>query len=298
MNILITGATGFLGRRVCEVLSQAGHTVVALSRDPAAARQRIPLLTAAFSWNALGEALKNCDAVIHLAGETVAGRWTDTKKRAIHESRIVGTRNLVEGFSKSSSRPKVLISASAIGYYGDRGDEPLKEDSTSGSDFLAQVCQEWEGEAAKAESLGIRVVRLRIGLVLGPGGGALQAMLPIFKVGLGGPLGSGKQYWSWVHRDDVAGAMVFALEREDLRGPINVTAPQPVRQREFAHTLGRVLRRPAFLPTPAFALRIALGEFASGLLSSQRVLPQRLTQAGYRFRFAELEPALRDILRA
>ncbi len=296
MNILITGATGFVGRRLCEVLSQAGHTIVALSRDPAAARQRIPSLTAAFSWDALGEALKNCDAVINLAGETVAGRWTDAKKRAIHESRIVSTRNLVEGFSKSSSRPKVLISASAIGYYGDRGDEPLREDSPAGSDFLARVCQEWEGEAAKAESLGIRVVRLRIGLVLGPGGGALQAMLPIFRVGLGGPLGSGKQYWSWIHRDDVAGAIVLALEREDLSGPINVTAPQPVRQREFAHTLGRVMRRPAFLPTPAFALKIALGEFSSELLSSKRVIPERLQKAGYRFRFAELEPALRDIV--
>lgn len=296
MKILITGATGFIGRRVCEVLSQAGHTVVALSRDPIRAKQRVPALTEAFRWDTLADALKGCDAVINLAGETVAGRWTDAKKKAIRDSRIIGTRNLVESLAKLEPRPKVLISASAIGYYGDRGEETLTEDSAPGADFLAQVCRDWESEAARAESFGVRVVRLRIGLVLGPGGGALQAMLPIFKLGLGGPLGSGNQFWSWVHRDDVVGAIAFALEREDLRGPINVTAPQPVRQREFAQILGRVLKRPALLPAPAFALKIVLGEFASGLLSSQRVLPERLTKAGYQFRFTELEPALRALV--
>ena len=296
MKILITGATGFLGRRVCEVLSQAGHTIVALSRDPTKAKQRVPALTEAFRWDALAEALKSCDAIVNLAGETVAGRWTDEKKKAIRDSRVLGTRNLVESLTKLDSRPKVLISASAIGYYGDRGEETLTEDSPPGSDFLAQVCQAWESEAARAENFGIRVVRLRIGLVLGPGGGALQAMLPIFKLGLGGPLGSGRQFWSWVHRDDVAGAILFALERDDLRGPINVTAPQLVRQRDFAQILGRVLRRPAILPAPAFALKLILGEFASELLSSKKVLPQRLQQQGYQFRFAELEPALRALV--
>ncbi len=296
MKILITGATGFLGRRVCEVLSRAGHTLVALSRDPQRARERVPQLSATFPWESVTQALEGCEAVINLAGETVAGRWTDAKKRTIRESRIAGTRNLVEGLSKLSARPKVLISASAIGYYGDRGEESLTEDAPPGSDFLAQVCQEWESEATRAESVGIRVVRLRLGLVLGPGGGALHAMLPIFKLGLGGPLGSGEQFWSWVHRDDVVGAITYALDRESLSGPVNVTSPQPVRQREFAKTLGRVLRRPAFLPAPAFALKIALGEFASGLLASQRVLPQRLSHEGYQFRFAKLEPALRDIL--
>ncbi|MEM2493674.1 MAG: TIGR01777 family oxidoreductase [Nitrososphaerota archaeon] len=298
MKILITGATGFLGRRVCEVLSQAGHTLTAISRDPQRAKQRVPALTEAFRWDALGEALKGCDAIVHLAGETVAGRWTNAKKKAIRDSRVVSTRNLVNALAPLSARPRVLISASAIGYYGDRGEEALTEDSSPGSDFLAQVCRDWESEAARAESFGIRVVRLRIGLVLGPGGGALQAMLPLFKLGLGGPMGSGNQFWSWVHRDDVAGAIAFALEREDLRGPINVTAPQPVRQREFARALGRVLRRPAILPAPAFALKIALGEFASELLSSKKVLPQRLQQVGYRFRFAELESALQEILAA
>lgn len=298
MKILITGATGFLGRRVCEVLSQAGHTLIALSRDPQRAKQRAPALTEAFRWDALGEAIKGCDAVIHLAGETVAGRWTDAKKKAIRDSRVVSTRNLVNALAQLSARPNVLISASAIGYYGDRGEENLTEDSSPGSDFLAQVCRDWESEAARAESLGVRVARLRIGLVLGSGGGALHAMLPLFKLGLGGPLGSGRQFWSWVHRDDVVGAIAFALEREDLHGPINVTAPQPVRQREFAQVLGRLLRRPAVLPAPAFALKIVLGEFASELLSSKRVLPQRLQQVGYRFRFAELEPAVKEILAA
>jgi uncharacterized protein (TIGR01777 family) len=296
MTILVTGATGFIGRRVCELLSQSGHTVIALSRDPTGAKRRVPALAKALSWDALEEALKSCEAVVNLAGESIAGRWTTSKKQAIRDSRVGGTRNLVAGLAKLDSRPKVLISASAIGYYGDREEETLTEDSPPGADFLAQVCKDWESEALTAQSLGVRVVCARLGLVLGPGGGSLQAMLPLFKLGLGGPLGSGKQFWSWVHRDDVAGAIAFALERDDLRGPINVTAPQPVRQREFAQVLGRVLRRPAVLPAPAFALKLVLGEFANSLLSSQRVLPQRLQQSGYEFRFAELEPALRHIL--
>jgi len=296
MTILVTGATGFVGRRVCELLSQSGHTVIALSRDPTGAKRRVPALAKALSWDALEEALKSCDAVVNLAGESIAGRWTTSKKQAIRDSRVGGTRNLVAGLAKLDSRPKVLISASAIGYYGDREEETLTEDSPPGADFLAQVCKDWESEALTAQSLGVRVVCARLGLVLGPGGGSLQALLPLFKLGLGGPLGSGKQFWSWVHRDDVAGAIAFALERDDLRGPINVTAPQPVRQREFAQVLGRVLRRPAVLPAPAFALKLVLGEFANSLLSSQRVLPQRLQQSGYEFRFAELEPALRHIL--
>ncbi len=301
MNILITGATGFLGRRLCEVLHQAGHTVRALSRDPSAAKQRLPLLSEAFLWDPLRElppaqAFTGCDAVINLAGESVAGRWTSAKKQAIQESRVVGTKNLVASLARLDSRPKVLISASAIGYYGDRGEETLTEESAPGSDFLARVCQEWEGEAFKAESLGMRVVRLRIGLVVGPGGGVLQAMLPLFRAGLGGPLGSGRQWWSWIHRDDLCQLIVHVLASEGISGPVNVTAPQPVRQREFAHVLGDVLRRPAFLPTPACVLKLVLGEFAGGILASQRVLPRRAQEMGYRFHFGELESALRDSL--
>jgi len=301
MNILITGATGFVGRRLCEMLHQAGHTVRALSRDSVVAKQRVPLLKEVFPWNPLQElpplqAFEGCDAVINLAGESIAGRWTAPKKQLIRDSRVLGTKNLVNALAQLSSRPKVLISASAIGYYGDRGEETLTEDAAPGSDFLAQVCRDWENEALKAESLGIRVVRLRIGLVLGRGGGTLQALLPLFRVGLGGPLGSGRQWWSWIHRDDLCRLIVQILANESISGPVNATAPQPVRQKEFAQVLGRVLRRPAFLPTPAFALKIALGEFADGILASQRALPRRAQEMGYRFQFEELEGALREIL--
>jgi uncharacterized protein (TIGR01777 family) len=301
MNILITGATGFVGRRLCEMLHQAGHTVRALSRDSVAAKQRVPHLKEVFPWNPLQElpplqAFEGCDAIINLAGESIAGRWTAPKKQLIRDSRVLGTKNLVNALAQLSSRPKVLISASAIGYYGDRGEETLTEDAAPGSDFLAQVCRDWENEALKAESLGMRVVRLRIGLVLGRGGGTLQALLPLFRVGLGGPLGSGRQWWSWIHRDDLCRLIVQILANENVSGPINATAPQPVRQKEFAQVLGRVLRRPAFLPTPAFALKIALGEFADGILASQRVLPRRAQEMGYRFQFEELEGALREIL--
>jgi uncharacterized protein (TIGR01777 family) len=301
MNILITGATGFVGRRLCEMLHQAGHTVRALSRDSVAAKQRVPHLKEVFPWNPLQElpplqAFEGCDAVVNLAGESIAGRWTAPKKQLIRDSRVLGTKNLVNALAQLSSRPKVLISASAIGYYGDRGEETLTEDAAPGSDFLAQVCRDWENEALKAESLGMRVVRLRIGLVLGRGGGTLQALLPLFRVGLGGPLGSGRQWWSWIHRDDLCRLIVQILANENVSGPINATAPQPVRQKEFAQVLGRVLRRPAFLPTPAFALKIALGEFADGILASQRALPRRAQEMGYRFQFEELEGALREIL--
>jgi uncharacterized protein (TIGR01777 family) len=283
------------------MLHQAGHTVRALSRDSVAAKQRVPHLKEVFPWNPLQElpplqAFEGCDAVINLAGESIAGRWTAPKKQLIRDSRVLGTKNLVNAFAQLSSRPKVLISASAIGYYGDRGEETLTEDAAPGSDFLAQVCRDWENEALKAESLGMRVVRLRIGLVLGRGGGTLQALLPLFRVGLGGPLGSGRQWWSWIHRDDLCRLIVQILANESISGPVNATAPQPVRQKEFAQVLGRVLRRPAFLPTPAFALKIALGEFADGILASQRVLPRRAQEMGYRFQFEELEGALREIL--
>lgn len=301
MRVLVTGATGFIGTRLCARLSESGHRLVALSRDPAQARQKIPALTEAFAWNPTDgppptDALSGVEAIIHLAGESVAGRWNEAKRKAIRESRVLGARYLIDRLAQLNTRPKVLISASAIGYYGDRADELLTEEAAAGTDFLARVCQDWESEAARAEGLGVRVVRLRIGIVLGPDGGALQAMLPLFRLGLGGPLGSGRQWWSWVHRDDVIGAILHALEKSELKGPINVTAPQPVRQREFAQSLGRVLRRPAFLPAPAFALRLALGEFSQELLSSKRVIPQRLQATDYRFRFAELEPALADIL--
>ena len=301
MRILVTGATGFIGRRLCQVLSQSGHDLVALSRNPDSARKRVPELAQAFAWNPTSdlrslESLEGVDSVVHLAGEAVTGRWTARKREAIRASRVKGTRNLVEALSQSDSRPRSIVAASAIGYYGDRGDVELREDSASGDDFLADVCQAWEGESLRAEDLGIRVVQLRIGIVLGSGGGAMQAMLLPARLGLGGPLGSGRQWWSWIHLEDLVGAVRQCVEDEELQGPVNATAPNPSRQKDFAKALGRVLSRPAFLPAPAFMLKIALGGFAAELLSSKRVLPGRLRQAGFVFRLPELGSALEAVV--
>ncbi len=307
MRVLITGATGFLGRHLARRLrspggSGRGHELWALARDVRRAKALVPELERAHFWDALAgepppEAL-GVDAVVHLAGETIAGRWTPEKKRRIYDSRVLGTRHLVEGLARLSAdeRPKALITASAVGYYGDRGDELLTEDAPPGQSFLAKVCQDWEREAQRAEALGMRVVRLRFGLVLGRDGGALPQMLPLFRWGLGGPLGSGRQWWSWVHVKDAVGLIVFALEDASLEGAVNAVAPEPVRQRDFAKALGRALRRPAVVPTPAWALRLALGEFAGELLASVRAIPQKAQEAGYRFQHPELEGALDDLL--
>lgn len=302
MNILITGATGFIGSRLCQVLSEAGHTLTALSRDPTVARRRVSALKHVYTWDALAtpppaEAFSSIDAVIHLAGATIAGRWNAAKKKLIYDSRVLGTRNLVDGMRSVAARPKVLISPSGIGYYGDRGEQMVTEESGPGSDFFAEICKGWERETARAEELGVRTVSLRSSTVLGADGGALKALLPMFKLGLGGPLGSGRQWWPWIHRDDLVGLIIYVLERE-IHGPINATAPQPVRQREYARTLGKVLRRPAILPTPTFALRLMLGELADGLLASIRAIPKRAEAMRFRFRYAELEPALRQILQS
>lgn len=298
MKILVTGASGFIGSRVCSSLSQSGHELVALSRDPGSARQKLPQLNEAFAWDASRqyaplEAFEGVDEVIHLAGESVVGRWSAEKKRLIYDTRVQGSKHLLGALEKLEVKPKVLISASASGYYGDRGDEPLTESSAAGSGFLAQVCQDWEAEALKAETYGLRVVILRLGIVLGPGGGALRAMLLPAKLGLNGPLGTGKQWWSWVHLDDVVGVIQHALHHE-LSGPFNVTAPQAVRQQEFAKTLGNVLKRPSFLPAPSFVLKLVLGEFSSELLSSKRVLPSKAQDSGYEFKFPSLKEALTD----
>ncbi len=302
MKVLITGATGFLGRRLCEHLREQGYRPSALARDPERALRALPL-EEAHRWSAdrrpPAEALAGVDAVVHLAGETIAGRWTPEKKQRIYESRVRGTRHLVEGLAQldPQDRPKALVSASAVGYYGDRGEELLTEDVPAGEGFLAEVCRDWEREAQRAEGLGLRVVLLRFGIVLGRDGGALPQMLRPFRMGLGGPLGSGRQWWAWVHRDDAVGLIAFALGNETLAGAVNVVAPERVRQKRFARTLGKVLRRPAWLPVPAWALRIALGEFAETLLASTRAVPYKAQRAGYRFRFPRLEEALREILR-
>jgi uncharacterized protein (TIGR01777 family) len=300
MNILITGATGFIGTKLCRTLALQGDRVTALSRDANRAKNQIPELSEAYDWNpesepAPREAFEGVEAVIHLLGESVVGRWTLAKKTAIHKSRVVSTRNLVATLGSLNSRPHALISASAIGYYGDRMDEKLTEDSSPGSDFLASVSQEWEMEACKAEDYGINVSRLRIGIVLALGGGALGAMLPSFRFGLGGPLGLGRQWWSWIHRDDLIG-LVNHLLKNNYKGAVNAVAPSPVRQKQFARVLGGVLSRPALLPAPVFALKLVLGGFASELLSSKLVLPTVAEQSGYTFRYPNLENALSDLL--
>jgi uncharacterized protein (TIGR01777 family) len=240
------------------------------------------------------EALEGTDAVIHLAGEPVAQRWTEGAKERILQSRVAGTRALVEAISRLEARPKVLVSASAIGFYGDRGDEVLTEESSRGDGFLADVCVAWEQEALKAEELGVRVSRVRFGVVLGAEGGALAKMLPVFRAGLGGPIGKGQQWMSWIHVADAVGMLMSALS-EGVE-VWNATASQPVRNAEFSRTLGRVLRRPAVFPVPGFVLRLMFGEMATMLTGSQRVAPEAAGKAGYRFEFPELEAALKDLL--
>lgn len=301
MKVIVTGATGFIGSRLCETLAASGHEPVALSRRPSDAQYRLSALADAYEWSPMDgppplEAFEGVAAVVHLAGESVSGRWSPEKKRAIRESRVRGTCHLVDALEQLEDKPGVLVSASGINVYGDRGEEELAEDAELGSGFLAQVGIDWEAEARRAEEVGVRVVNPRIGIVLGPNGGALQAMLTPFKLGVGGPMGSGRQWWAWVHRDDVVGIIQHAIEHDEIRGPINATAPNPTRQRDFAKTLGRVLTRPAFVPAPTFALKLLLGEFSQELLGSQRVLPERAQQTGYAFGYPELEPALRTIL--
>jgi len=297
MRALISGATGFIGRRLVNAIDQP----VVLSRNPASARRALGDAEA-FGWDMLAgppppEALAGVEAVFHLAGEPVAeGRWNDDKKRRIRDSRTIGTANLVRGLEAAKPRPRVLVCASAIGYYGSRGDEILDEASSPGDDFLAQVCRDWEAAAAAAQQFGIRVVNLRIGIVLGPDGGALGKMLLPFKLGLGGRLASGRQWMSWIHVDDVVGLMLYAAQHEDVAGPINAVAPAPVTNRDFTRTLAGVLHRPALFPAPAFALRLAVGGFAEVLLGSQRVLPRAAQRSGYPFQYSELAAALKAIV--
>ena len=294
-RVLVTGGTGFVGGRLCSALEARGDSVTVASRSDA--RPRAPARTVISPQPDGTWALSGVDAVVHLAGEPVAGRWTTAKRAAIEQSRVAGTRALVSSISMVArgERPPVLVSASAIGFYGDRGEEILDESATPGDDFLARVCVGWEREALEARALGVRVVLLRIGLVMGRGGGALEAMQPLFKAGVGGPLGSGAQWWPWIHIEDVIGLALFALDRGEVEGPLNATAPTPVRQREHAHALGAALHWPAFLPAPAFALKALLGEFSVELLASRRVIPKRATELGYAFLHPTLAPALASL---
>jgi uncharacterized protein (TIGR01777 family) len=294
LKALITGATGLVGSRLLAEIEGA----VVFSRDPEAARTRLGDAASAFAWApgagpAPAEAFAGVDVVFHLAGEPIAsGRWTAAKKDRIRLSRVEGTRNLVAAMATLDDRPKVLVAASAVGYYGDRGDEELTEASSGGSDFLAEVCAAWEAESLKASDLGMRVVVARLGIVLAPDGGALGRMLGPFRKGLGGPLGNGRQWMPWVHIDDVAGLLLHAARTEAVSGPLNVVSPAPVPNKVFARALGSVLGKPAFFRAPRFGLRIAFGELSQVLLASQRVVPGVAAQSGYHFRYRELRPAL------
>ena len=298
MEITITGGTGFIGKRLIESLLPDGHSIRILGRSP---KTGVTRDAEVFLWDALkgeipGESLAGADAVIHLAGEPVAQRWTPETKHRIRDTRVKGTRCLVEALSKMAKPPSVLVSASAIGLYGSRGDEILTEASKPATGFLPDICREWEAEAGRAEELGIRVVKLRIGVVLGLGGGALAQLLPPFKMLLGGQVGSGDQWMSWIHLDDVAGLIRFAIQTPSLTGPVNATTPNPVRNSQFTRVLARTLRRPALFTVPAKALTILFGEMAEILLDSQRVLPEAAERAGYKFSYPGLGPALKNLL--
>jgi hypothetical protein len=298
MRVAVSGSTGLVGSEVVTVLSAGGHDVVRLVR-------RVPVPgEKAVRWDPeKGEVdaagLEGLDAVVHLAGENVgSGRWTAARKAAIRDSRVKGTRLLCEALAGLVRPPETLVSASAVGYYGDRGEEVLTEESPPGAGFLPEVSREWEAASGAASRKGIRVVTLRIGMVISPKGGALARMLPLFRAGLGGVIGGGRQYVSWVALDDLPNIILHTLQRGDLRGPVNAVAPRPVTNREFTEALGKALSRPTPLPVPAFALRLAVGgEMADALLlSSARVVPKRLIDTGYAFLSAELEPALRRLL--
>ena len=301
MRVAITGATGLIGGRIVRALQERGDAVTVLSRDVLRAREALGDVDVhawvPFDGPAPAGALSGRDGVIHLAGEPVAQRWTDAARRRIHDSREIGTRNLVDGLRSADPRPAVLVSASGVDYYGPRGDEPVTEDAAPGDDFLARVCVAWEREAQAARELGVRVVNMRTAIVLDRRGGALSKMLPFFRLGIGGPVAGGRQYLPWIHADDIVGLYLAALDEESWSGPINAGAPEAPTNREFSRALGRALRRPAVLPVPGLAVRALYGDMADIVTTGKRIVPARALALGYAFRHTQLEPALRDALR-
>jgi uncharacterized protein len=300
VKLTVTGATGNIGRALVKELAARGDEVTALSRNARRAAETLGI--EALSWERPkadpppAGALRGRDGVVNLLGEPLAQRWTDGAKREIRDSRILGTRNLVSALAElpDGERPRVLVSQSGIDWYGARGDEPVDESEPAASGFLAQLTVDWEAEARRAEDLGVRVVTTRTGVFLSRTGGALEKMLPPFRLGVGGPAAGGRQYVSWVHLDDVVGALAFCLRTEEARGPVNVTAPEPVTNRAFSKALGRVLRRPAVAPVPALALKVLYGEMAVVVTTGRRAVPRRLHELGYEFRRPDLEDALRE----
>jgi uncharacterized protein len=294
-KVLVSGASGPVGKAVLPALQRRGYQVSRLVRRP-------PSRTDEISWDPLQPispaSVSGFDAVVHLAGESIVGRWNAQKKAAIRDSRVTGTRHLAEAMANAQQRAQVLVSASAVGYYGDRGEESLREESAAGQGFLADVCREWEAVTQAVLQAGIRVVNVRIGMVLSPTGGALEAMLTPFRLGVGGTIGSGRQWWSWIDVHDLAEAIVFGAENESLRGPVNGVSPNAVTNLGFTKTLASVLSRPAIFPMPRFAARLALGEMADELLlASQHVEPARLKASGFQFRYADLAASLRANLK-
>lgn len=289
MIIGITGGTGFIGEAVRREVEKAGDAAILFSRWEGGGRRR-------FSFTAPLD-VSGCDGLVHLAGESILGLWTREKRRSILQSRVEGTRRLVEGIAAAPAKPRVLVSASAIGIYGDTGDAIVDEDSPAGIDFLAQVAQAWEAEAMKAEALGVRVVRLRIGFVLGRDGGAMKLIKPVFRLGLGGRLGSGRQWMSCIEVTDLAAMVIRCLHDGAISGPLNAVMPEPVTNRDFTRSAAHAARRPALFPAPAFALRLLLGDLSHLMLDSQRVLPDRFAKTGFCYRFDSVESAMKEVFR-
>lgn len=302
MRVVISGGTGFVGRPLCGELARLGHTVQVLTRDPESARSTLGSSAEPIHWDGSADGpwqrvLDGADAVINLVGESIAGgRWTSQRKRRIRDSRIHGTHAIVAAIQQAQHKPATLVSASGVNYYGPR-DDPVTEDDPPGQDFLARVVIDWEREAQAAETLGVRVAMLRFGVILGKGGGALPQMVLPFRLFMGGPLGSGQQWLSWVHLTDAVSMILWALQDSRLIGPINAVAPESVRNREFSQSVGRALGRPCWLPTPGFALRLALGEMADALLlSGAPVVPRKALDLGHSFSFPTADRALQDAL--
>jgi uncharacterized protein (TIGR01777 family) len=300
MKILITGGTGFVGTQLTSRLIQDRHEVTILTRSLKGAKGSSPGIsylegdpTKKGPWQ---EAIKNHDAIINLAGASIFSKWTDEHKKAIRESRVSTTQNIVEGIPSHPSKKITLLSTSAVGYYGFTKDEELVEDSPPGNDFLARIAVEWEGEALKAREKGARVVTTRFGIVLGEKGGALSQMIPLFKKYIGGPIGTGKQWFSWIHIKDLAEAFTFLLKHPEILGPVNVCSPNPVRNKDLAKALGKALHKPSFMPAPGFMIKLVLGEFGSVILEGQRVIPRRLLENGFNFQYPDIEKALESIV--
>ncbi len=301
MRVLVAGATGFIGKELIKELDKKGHEVLVLTRNLDTARFNIPVHCEIGTWNPELNSIPSSffngiDAVINLSGEGIAdSRWSDEHKNKIIQSRVVSTRQIIKAMTNMNERPQVFVSASAIGVYGNRGDELLNEYSSSGEGFLSQVCQNWEDEIFQAKTLGVRTVALRIGMVLGHDGGALEKMLPPFKLGVGGKLGSGSQWMSWIHINDLVNMMIYAVENSSINGEYNAVSPTPVKNTEFTKTLGKVLKRPTIFPVPEIILKIALGELSELLLGSQKVDAKRICDAGFKFQFPGLEQCLHEV---